>query len=124
MVERDDLAIDKQIRERASLFRDGLKFFGPVQTFSGLQRGLAVLDPQLHSVAVEFDFVAPSLPTRGAIDRPAQLRRYEIRDRADFLAFCRRGRRFIFLTFFFCPRLRGIAPVRMPERVGPAASSG
>ena len=91
MVERDDLAVNKHIGKRASLVRNRLKLFGPVQAFSGLQRGLAVLDPQLHPVAVEFDLVAPSLPVRGTIDRRAELRRYEIRDRRDFLAFCRWG---------------------------------
>src|SRR5438034_5533865 len=122
MVERDLLAVNKHIGERTSLSRNRLEFLGPVQTLSGFKPGLAVLDPQLHPVAVEFDLMAPSLACGRTLDRHEELGRYEIRDRRDFLAFGRRGRRSIFLTFFFCARLRSVAPVRMPDRIYLAAA--
>src|SRR6266849_9985631 len=66
--------------------------------------------------------MAPSLPTGRTLDGRAELRRYEIRDRRYFLAFCRFGRRFGFFSFLFRARLRGIAPVGMPDRVSLAAA--
>ena len=41
--------------------RDGAELFGPVQPLARVQRDLAVLDPQLHAVAVELDLVAPAV---------------------------------------------------------------
>ena len=84
VVERNDLAIDEPIRQRARLFRDSGELVGPVQAFAGLEPGLAALDTQLHAVAVEFDLVAPIFSARWPIDRRAELWRDEIRHRGDF----------------------------------------
>ncbi len=86
MVERDDLAVNQHIGQRAALFGDRMKLVGPVQTFAGFKPGLAALDAQLHAIAVELDLVAPAFPARRPIDRGAELRRDEIRHRRDLLA--------------------------------------
>jgi hypothetical protein len=55
--------------------------FCPVEALAGLQAHLAILNPQLNAIAVEFDFVQPAGPGRRASNRLAQLRRDEIRQR-------------------------------------------
>src|SRR5581483_8927703 len=47
LIERDDLAVDQDIRQRVALLRDRLELVGPVQPLAGLERRLAVLDAQL-----------------------------------------------------------------------------
>ena len=87
MVERDDLAVDQHVGQRAALLGDRRELVGPVQPLAGLQRGLATLDAQLHAVAVEFDLVAPCLAALGGRSTNAELRRDEIRQRRDLAAF-------------------------------------
>ncbi len=123
MVEGDDLAVDQHVGERAALPGDRSELVGPVQPLAGLQRGLATLDAQLHPVAIEFDLMAPSIAGGRTVDQTTELRRDEIRQRRYLAAFggFRRGARRGGLPVAR-PRLGGIAPVRIPYRVGPAAA--
>ena len=61
VVQRDDFAVDQRIGQRPGCFRDGAELVGPVQPFSGQQRHIAILDSQLHAVAVELDLMAPAV---------------------------------------------------------------
>src|SRR6266478_3089574 len=78
VVEGDDFAVDQYIRKSASFSCDRQKFFGPIQTLAGLERGLAIRDAQLHPVAVEFDLVTPAFRIGRPVDRDTELRRDEI----------------------------------------------
>src|SRR3954452_19007676 len=92
VVERRDLAVDYQIRQRARLLCDRAEFPGPVETFSGLQSYLAALRPELHTVAIELDFMAPVCAGWWAVDRSAKLGRDEVRHRGGFSRYAaRRG---------------------------------
>ena len=128
VVERDDLAVDQQSGSALRLLGDGRELVGPVQALAGLQRGLAVLDAQLHAIAVELDLVAPAVAAGGRSTERAELRRDEIRHRGDLPAFAlRRGRacalRALAVPFRVrCARLGGLAAVRMPDRVGLGAA--
>ncbi len=122
MVERGDLAVDQDIRQRASLFGDDWKLIRPIQPFTGFKRGLAVLDAQLHAITVEFDLVAPPFPAGWALDRDAELGCDEIRNRRDLLGFCQfrgHGPRY---GLALRARFRRIAAVRMPDRIRLAAT--
>ena len=79
VIERDDLAVDHHVRQRAALPGDGGELFGPVEALAGFQGRLAILDAQLHAVAVELDLMAPAAPLGRAFDGGAELRRDEIR---------------------------------------------
>ena len=121
IVERDDLAVDEHIRKRAPLFRDRSELVRPVQALAGPQPGLAVLDAQLHAIAVEFDLVAPILSAWRPIDRRAEFGRDEIRHVGNFhcAGHLRGMRRRLHVLW---PLLGDIAVVRMPHRVGPPAA--
>src|SRR4029077_9382828 len=81
-------------------------------------RGLAILDAQLHAVAVELDFVAPALAAGRALNGGAELRRDEVGHRADlFGLILGLGQH----RFALRSRFRGFAPVGMPDRIGLAA---
>ena len=126
VVQRDDFAVDQRIRQRLGCSRDGAELVGPVQPFSGQQRYIAILDPQLHAVAVELDFMAPAVRVRRPLDGGAKLRRDEIRHRGNLLRLGALRRRAGFrlrrgsqcCCFPAGARLGGIAPVRLPDRVG------
>src|SRR6202012_1573873 len=60
MIERNDLAVDHDVGQRSALFGNRLELAGPVEALACSQNGLAVLDPHLHAIAVEFDLVAPA----------------------------------------------------------------
>src|SRR5262249_54463488 len=47
MIERDDLAVDQRIRQRARLFRNRPELSRPIEALAGLERNPAVLDTQL-----------------------------------------------------------------------------
>ncbi len=113
VIEGDDLAVDQHVGQRGALFRDGAELLRPVQPLAGLERRLAVLDAQLHAVAVELDLVAPPFPVRRPFDRRAEFGRDEIRDRGDFPA----------LRFFLGRGIGNdvIAAIRMPHRIRPRA---
>ena len=108
----------------ARLLRDGAELVGPVQPLAGLQRRLAVLDPQLHAIAVELDLVAPAVAARRPLDRGAELRRDEIRHRRDLLRPCAALAPRLGSGSRACAvlpsraRFGRLAAVRMPDRVG------
>ncbi|MHC2386025.1 hypothetical protein ACVIHB_000841 [Bradyrhizobium liaoningense] len=83
MVERDDLAVDHRVGQRSRFLGNGGELAGPVETLARLQRRLAVLDPELHPVAVELDLVAPALVGRRPLHQRTELRRDEIRHLRD-----------------------------------------
>ena len=113
-IERDDLAVDQHVGQRAAFPGDRLELVGPVQPLARLQRGLAVLDAQLHAIAVELDLVAPARAAGRPLDGRAELRRDEVGHRADLLGFGQH-------RFALRARFRGFAPVGMPDRIGLAA---
>src|SRR5665647_1335782 len=57
----DDLAVDDRIRELGCSRRNGCKFISPVQTCSGLERDIALFNPHLDAISVEFYFVQPAI---------------------------------------------------------------
>ena len=131
MIQRNDLAVDQHIRQCTCLLGDAGKLPGPVQPLAGLERGFAVLDAQLHAVAIELDFMGPAIPTGRALDGSAKLGRDKIRNRIDLPGLCRR----LCLCFRFGRRprslRRGLAfragfcrftAIRMPDRVSLATA--
>ena len=126
MVQRDDFAVDQRIGQRLGCSRDGAELVGPVQPFAGQQRHVAILDPQLHAIAVELDLVAPAVRIRRPLDGGAKLRRDEIRHRGNLLRLgalrrrtrpgLRRGSQC--RCFPAGARVGRIAAVRVPDRVG------
>ena len=85
VIERSDLAVDQHIGKRLRLPGDGAELFGPVQSLAGVQRDIAILDPQLHAITVELDLVAPAVGIGRAFDRGTKLRRDEIGHRRNLL---------------------------------------
>ena len=71
MVEGDDFSVDDAIGQRAGGRRDRAEFGRPIQALAGLQGHVAVLDPHLDAIAVEFDLVDPIAAGRRPLDRSA-----------------------------------------------------
>ena len=125
MVQRDDFTVDQRIGQRLGCSRESAELAGPVQSLAGQQRDLAILDPQLHAVAVELDFMAPAVRVRRPLDGGAELRRDEIRHFRNLLRLgalrrrpgsgLRRGAQRC--RFPAGARVSRIAPVRVPDRV-------
>ena len=80
-IERHHLAVDDGIGQVGRDAPDRTEALGPVEALAGLENGLAVRHGELHAVAVELDFVHPAGAGRRGLDRPAELRRHEIRPR-------------------------------------------
>ena len=120
VIERDDLAVDHHVRQCAAVPGDGGELFGPVEAFAGFQGRLAVLDAQLHAVAVELDLMAPAVSARRAFDGGAELRCDEIRYCRDlfWLRRFRRRTRPWRRRLGLCPRLGGLPAVGLPDRIG------
>src|SRR6185436_19229346 len=111
LVEGTDLAVDHAIRQGFGGPGDGGELAGPVEALAGAQLGLAILDPKLHAVAVEFDFMRPTRAIGRALDQLGELRLDELRHlrnlaRRDLLAALLLG------SVFFV-----VAP-GMPDRAG------
>src|SRR5579871_784812 len=84
LIQRDDLTIDQDIRQRGCLFGYRLELIGPVEPLAGLEADVALFDAKLHTVTVELDLVAPALAVRRPLDRRAKLRLDEVRHVRDF----------------------------------------
>src|SRR6185436_20269562 len=109
LVEGTDLAVDHAIRQGFGGPGDGGELAGPVEALAGAQLGLAILDPKLHAVAVELDFMRPTRAIGRALDQLGELRLDELRHlrnlaRPD-------------LARFVLPVLVLVA-LRMPDRAG------
>src|SRR5262249_35052011 len=119
--ERDHLAIDQRIGQRARFLGDRREFFGPVEALAGLDGNLATLDAQLHAVAVEFYLVAPAFATRGRVDRGAKLRSDEGRNGIDPLGLHPLGRS-LAVALRIGPCFRRLTTVGVPYRIGLAVA--
>ena len=80
-IERHYLAVDHGIGQVGGGVPDRAEALGPVEALAGLQQGLPARHRELHAVAVELDLVHPAGAGRRSLDRPAELRRDEIRAR-------------------------------------------
>ena len=63
-------------RERGYRGRDLRIFVGPVKAVAGEEPHLAAVEPGMHAVAVEFDFVQPLVAVRRGVNELRQLRPY------------------------------------------------
>ena len=61
-------------RERCDGRRDRRVFMGPVEAGAGQQPDRAPVQPRMHPVAVEFEFVQPLRPVRWLVDQFGELR--------------------------------------------------
>ena len=56
-------------------------FVGPVEPGAGQQLARAAVEPRMHAVAVEFDFMQPVVAFRRRVDQLSELRRDPFRQR-------------------------------------------
>ena len=102
MIERHDLAVDDGVGKLRGFFCNCRELVRPVETLAGFQRDVAVFNPHLDAIAVEFDFVHPAIAGRWPLDRGTELRRNEIgQGRCALAAFDRRA-----FGCGFCPQPR------------------
>ena len=79
-IDRADLAvIDAVAQALAGSLGDLRKLVGPVEALAGPQARIAILDPQLHAIAVELQLMDPALAARRPVDHGGKLRLDEIR---------------------------------------------
>src|SRR6516162_4766566 len=78
-----DLAVDQRRarREGGDGARNVGKFFGPIETLAGEQAHAAAIQPRLHAIAVEFDFVHPARAARRVLAQRRQRRGHELGQR-------------------------------------------
>ncbi len=91
MVKRADFAVDDTVRQFGGDFGDGGELAGPVQPLAGEELGFAILDPQLHAIAVELHLMHPASAGRRLIHQAAELRFDEMGQFGNFLAFTGSG---------------------------------
>src|SRR5690606_26984871 len=77
-IQRHDLSIDDAIGKARRGARDRLELPGPVEPLARPERSLALLDSELHLIAVELRFVRPPGVVRRTLDELAKLRLDEL----------------------------------------------
>src|SRR5450631_48161 len=78
LIQRHDFAVDDTVGKTGAVFCNGVESVGPIKTRASADDRSTLFNPELRSIAIEFDLVRPTGLVWRSVNQLAELRLNEL----------------------------------------------